>query len=75
MKDESDKSIWVILGVIFFAVWIVVGLVGAYNDRMDCSVPSNFEEPLCQPDEPDTYTGFDPDAPGEPYDGGDWPAP
>jgi hypothetical protein len=43
----------------------------------DCSLPINSQEIACLPDEEfDQPTGgFDPDAPGEPYDGGDWPAP
>lgn len=75
MEEKSPKNIRVIIAGVLVAVWIIVGFVSAYNDRIDCSLPSNIEEPLCAPDEPDTYTGFDPDSPGEPYDGGDYPAP
>ncbi len=55
----------------------VNGLANGTFKGPDCSLPINSQEIACLPDEEfDQPTGgFDPDAPGEPYDGGDWPAP
>ena len=43
----------------------------------DCSLLSNSQEFECLPEEEiqQPTGGFDPDGPGGPYDGGDYPAP
>ena len=56
------------------AVWIIVGVVSVWGDGVDCGDPKNSALEECQPEE-DTITGWDPNGPGEPYDGGDFPAP
>lgn len=52
------------------------GLANGTFEGPDCSLSINSQEIACLPEEePESKTGWDPDGPGEPYDGGDYPAP
>ena len=68
----------------FWGAFLIISIVGVIYgfatgefEGPDCSLPSNSQEIACLPDEEfeQPSGGYDPDAPGEPYDGGDWPAP
>jgi hypothetical protein len=77
-----DKSlgprhyIWGFFLIISIVSTIFTFATGGFKNP-DCSLPSNSQEIQCLPDEEfDQPTGgFDPNRPGEPYDGGDFPAP
>jgi hypothetical protein len=62
--------------LIFTIISGIYGFATGAFEGPDCSLPSNSQEIACLPEEEsEGPTGWDPDGPGEPYDGGDYPAP
>ena len=70
----ETTPLWKKVTGVLIAIWILVGLVSVWGDGTDCDNPINSSLEECQPEE-DSYTGWDPNGPGEPWDGGDFPAP
>jgi hypothetical protein len=70
----SDSPLWKKILLVLFVIWVLISGITLWGTGTDCSDPSNSALIECQPEE-DNVTGWDPDGPGEPYDGGDFPAP
>ncbi len=71
----ENVSKWKVIVGFLFALYMIISVLTLWgDDALDCNLPENSAAEFCSPEE-DNVTGWDPNGPGEPWDGGDFPAP